>query len=152
MPFGAKASIGGCVLVFASPVSKVFMLHFVFVVDFGSFALFHFSKSKLQPQTESSVVWLMQDCDISVALCCSYLFMRGLALLMVLFLSQVHLKSPSQHAQRLIACVDQHVPTDANCLRFSRRDNLQRSDDTAPHHPPHSPHAPPHAPPSTPST
>lgn len=66
MPFGAKASIGGCVFVFASPVSKVFMLHFVF---------------GLEPQTESSIIWLMQDCDIFVVLCCSYLFMRGLAVL-----------------------------------------------------------------------
>lgn len=149
MPSGATGSIGGCVSVFAPPVSELFVrfspLPFILFLELilKVFFLFHFSKSNSEKKSFSTnfnqqsrrrIFRLMQDCDIFVLLFCYHCLCGDLRCQnqMVLFLCQIHLRNPSQHAQRLIACVVQYVSTDAKCrLRFSRRDNAQHSDDAA---------------------
>lgn len=149
MPSGATGSIMWMCLSFCSARLRTFRalffaaIHFVFGIDFKSFVLFHFSKSNSEKksistnfnqQSRRTIFWLMQDCDIFVLLFCYYSLCGDLRCQnqMVLFLCQIHLRNPSQHAQRLIACVVQCVSTDEKCrLRFSQRDNAQHSDDAA---------------------
>lgn len=116
MPSGATGSIGGCVSVFAPPVSEPFVrifftaIHFVFGIDFKSFVLFHFSKSNsekksistnLNQQSRRRIFWLMQDCDIFVLLFCYYSLCGDLKQ-MVLFFVPDPLEKP------LPACTAAH--------------------------------------------